>query len=261
MALPIILLVGHSGVGKDTIADMFCDPIYKQNAIKIALADPIKRIAKFLFHFTDEQLWGESKNRDIIDPKLTDNTFYDNYYHESAKYKLSSRDLSIFNKFENLNIIYNWLRNGDSTHWSNKSPRDIIKMIGETYVNSKDRYFWANYAKQTAKELLAGGYTYTPQEGLIKKEGSYYENVIIADGRHLTEVVTFAEIGAKIVWIYGDTKISHQSHRSVKEIDKISINYFDYCIGNHKSENRSTGVGSLDFKIRDMIYKFKGEYR
>lgn len=228
MALPIILLVGHSGVGKDTVANAYCDPKYGQNAIKIALADPIKRIAKYLFHFTNEQLWGESKYRDIIDPKLSSNDFYNNYSSESSNYSLEQIDLDIFHRFKNLNNIHRNLYNGDSALWSNKSPRDIIKMIGESYVNLKDRYFWANYAKETAKELLSGGYTYTPQQGLVEKEDAYYDKVIISDGRHLAEVVTFAEVGAKIVRVVGYNQNSDNTHRSVREIDKISLDYFDY---------------------------------
>jgi hypothetical protein len=52
--------------GKDTFANEFC----KQNKLqKIALADPIKRTARTLWGFSNEQLWGPSELRNKIDPR------------------------------------------------------------------------------------------------------------------------------------------------------------------------------------------------
>lgn len=227
MALPIVLLVGHSGVGKDTVANAYCDPKYGKNAIKIALADPAKRIAQYLFGFIDEQLWGDSKYRDIKDPRLYEKSFYENWRWELSKRKLTDKDRSIFYKFDSLNVMTNRLADGRIDCFAGLSPRDVIKIITESYVNSKDRYYWVNYAKETAKELLSGGYTYTPQQGLIENDG-FYDKVVVSDGRHLTEVVSFAEVGAKIVLIDALRKSSDDTHRSVIEIDKIPREYFNY---------------------------------
>ena len=67
----IIGLIGQKRVGKDTVAsiikniDINLDANY--NFKCMALADPIKDIARIMFNFTEEQLYDDAK--DIIDPK------------------------------------------------------------------------------------------------------------------------------------------------------------------------------------------------
>src|SRR4051812_6363608 len=64
MTLPIILLVGNAGVGKDAAGAALGKVLgFKRTA----QADAIKRIAKELFGFTDDQLWGPSSARNAID--------------------------------------------------------------------------------------------------------------------------------------------------------------------------------------------------
>lgn len=61
----IIGLIGQKRVGKDTVASFIkeCDNGYHS----IALADPIKDIARIMFNFTENQLFDAEK--DIIDTK------------------------------------------------------------------------------------------------------------------------------------------------------------------------------------------------
>lgn len=63
----IIGLCGRAGAGKDTVADMIVgkDPHYA----KVALADPMKRLCKEVFNFSDSQLWGASDHRNEADPR------------------------------------------------------------------------------------------------------------------------------------------------------------------------------------------------
>lgn len=60
----IIGLSGKKGSGKDTVADYLCD---KYGFINYGFGDPIKKIAKTMFQFNDEQLYGDKK--DVIDIK------------------------------------------------------------------------------------------------------------------------------------------------------------------------------------------------
>ena len=59
----IIGISGKKQSGKDTISDFL---ITKYNFIKYGFADPIKDIAKIIFNFSEEQLYG--KEKDVIDP-------------------------------------------------------------------------------------------------------------------------------------------------------------------------------------------------
>lgn len=70
----IISLTGNMGVGKDTMADYM---VAKYGFVKVSMADPFKRIAKEVYEFSDEQLWGpsEARNRDDKRYPRKDGTF------------------------------------------------------------------------------------------------------------------------------------------------------------------------------------------
>lgn len=68
MENPGSLIIGVSGLagsGKSTVAEMLADCRF----VTISLADPIKRIARDLYAFSDEQLWGPSHNRNAADER------------------------------------------------------------------------------------------------------------------------------------------------------------------------------------------------
>lgn len=60
----ILGIMGHSGVGKDTMADRL---ITKHGFTKMGLADEIKRTCKRIYDFSDLQLWGPSEERNKPD--------------------------------------------------------------------------------------------------------------------------------------------------------------------------------------------------
>lgn len=62
----IISITGNMGVGKDTMADYI---VSKYGFVKVSMADPFKRIAKEVYEFTDEQLWGPSQTRNADDTR------------------------------------------------------------------------------------------------------------------------------------------------------------------------------------------------
>lgn len=62
------LIIGVSGPansGKSTVAEMLADWRF----VAVSLADPIKRFARDVWAFSDEQLWGPSDLRNIGDPR------------------------------------------------------------------------------------------------------------------------------------------------------------------------------------------------
>ncbi len=63
----IIGLAGRAGAGKSTVAG-FMKPL---GFVEVALADPLKRICRDVFAFTDDQLWGSSEMRDAADIRYT----------------------------------------------------------------------------------------------------------------------------------------------------------------------------------------------
>lgn len=70
----IISITGNMGVGKDTMADYI---VSKYGFVKVSMADPFKRIAKEIYEFSDDQLWGpsEARNRDDMRYPRPDGTY------------------------------------------------------------------------------------------------------------------------------------------------------------------------------------------
>lgn len=62
----VISLTGNMGSGKDTMADYL---VQKYGYVKVSMADPFKRIAKDVYEFSDEQLWGPSSARNQEDTR------------------------------------------------------------------------------------------------------------------------------------------------------------------------------------------------
>jgi hypothetical protein len=60
----IIGVCGRAGSGKDTVADVL---VREHGFVKVSFADPLKRICREVFDFSDEQLWGSSEKRNVPD--------------------------------------------------------------------------------------------------------------------------------------------------------------------------------------------------
>jgi len=60
----IVGILGPAASGKDTMADHL---VSKYGFVKVGLADPLKRICKDIYAFSDAQLWGPSEARNQPD--------------------------------------------------------------------------------------------------------------------------------------------------------------------------------------------------
>ena len=118
----IIGLLGVAGSGKDTVADIF---VRDHNFVKVAFADPLKRICKDVFAFTDEQLWGPSEKRNAPDERYLrrkiENEFLD---HIGDEYL---------------------------------TPRFALQQLGSEWGRNCYPNVWVDYALRVAKTLLAVG--------------------------------------------------------------------------------------------------------
>lgn len=82
----IIGLIGQKRVGKDTVAIILKD--LNSNFKSMALAEPIKQIARIMFNFTEEQLYDDAK--DIIDEKwgIKPRDFFERFGTEIMQYDI-----------------------------------------------------------------------------------------------------------------------------------------------------------------------------
>lgn len=183
----IIGLCGIAGSGKDTVADFL---VKNHGFVKVALADPLKRICKEVFGFTDEQLWGPSEMRNAPDPR------YRRVSQEDEKRctcKKKFRDAEDFR--DHLPCI-----EGPTF----LTPRFALQQLGTEWGRNCYPNVWIDYALRVAKRLLTpdlSGYVpgYDARFGFDEHYTGVNKGVVISDVRFLNEVN--AIIAAQgIVW-------------------------------------------------------------
>jgi deoxyadenosine/deoxycytidine kinase len=115
----IIALSGKAGSGKDTVAN---ELVKSKGFIKVAFADPIKRMAMEMFDFSREQLWGESNKRDKLDTRYgfspryvlqkmaTDfgRNLFEDVWVNTTKHVIDklNNTISTYSPYSGVNVIY-----------------------------------------------------------------------------------------------------------------------------------------------------------
>lgn len=194
-SLNIIGLCGLAGSGKDTAADFL---IQDHGFVRIALADPLKRICRDVFQFTDDQLWGPSASRNAPDLRfLQTDPVVDKY----PQYL---------------------------------TPRFALQTLGTDWGRRCLPNVWIDYALRMAAQVLEEDWKYDPEIGTHGvKTGS--KGVVISDVRFRNEVDAVKKVGGR-VWLItrqgaGLTGKAAQ-HRSEQEMNEISRESFEYTIAN-----------------------------
>lgn len=244
MALPLIILCGQAGSGKDTVASFI---VADHDATAIALADPMKRLAKQVFGFTEEQLWGPSEMRNAVDPRLgvTAELYaaWDRLDAMALKYVQDLLGPGIDANEARVELI-EWFqrlwRRGRQDGGLN--PRLALQTLGTEWGRCVSKNIWVDYAKRTAMELLGGGYRYERDIGLTTSPGTAPGYVVITDGRFRNEIVSVLAMGGtawRIVSPDADgaavEKAGVPGHASEVEQRSIPDHFFDLSFYNDKS--------------------------
>lgn len=192
----IIGITGKAGSGKDTVADML---VTHFNFVKVALADPLKRICKEVFDFSDDQLWGPSEARNKPDERY-------------------QRPLSSWNEavVKALQVPREYVITPEMSHLT---PRYALQRLGTEWGRDCYPDLWVDYCLRVAVQLVDpacnsyGMYMYTPQEGLVSlyeqtcqgewrrddaPVGGRYKGVVIPDVRFINEAEVIRKAGGCI---------------------------------------------------------------
>ena len=62
----VIAFLGRAGSGKTTAGNYVVE---KYGATRVSFAGPLKELAKLLFDFTDEQVYGSQESKETVDPR------------------------------------------------------------------------------------------------------------------------------------------------------------------------------------------------
>lgn len=211
----IIGLCGLAGSGKDTVADFL---VKDHGFVKIALADPLKRVCKEVFAFTDEQLWGPSDMRNAPDErflqrgaqtswlctKCCEELLGKQFEEKSIGAVLADRDCPNCKKrmaAHDQHLV--------SLPAKFLTPRFALQQLGTEWGRNCYPNVWVDYALRIAKRVLEGGY-YSAQKGFTEDhlwaaKAAYelsaerYKGVVISDVRFKNEVDAIKKAGG-IVW-------------------------------------------------------------
>lgn len=257
--LPIVILSGKAGSGKDTVADFF---VKNHNVVKIAMSDPMKRFCQSVFEFTDDQLWGPSDYRNGVDSRYLDE---EKWNHARVRMvSVSSNWLKSINvpdpgdklssAHKNLDDWFTYLYKNNTKF----SPRIALQYLGTQTFRSIDPNIWVNNAIGIAKTLLGGGYRYSREQGLIVDKAPHLgapllipSFITITDGRFANEILNVKSIGGIAIKIKSDytANVGIDNHASETSIDKIPQGWFDITLIN----NKEFGMNQLEFKINSLV--------
>ena len=228
------MLIGISGVtydkngnycsvasGKSTVANRLVD---KHNFVEVALGDPIKRICREVFDFTDEQLWGTPDAKNAPDKR----------YLRSVVYKGPPRPIG-----KTGFLAQEIIPNSDVY----LTPRYAMQRLGTEWGRDCYQNVWTNYALKVARGLLKNEFCYDPKRGLVTMGGTTIEKrkakgVVISDVRFVNEFDAIRSAGGKL-W-----RIKHpvnevpenlrEGHPSETELLSIPDDKFDVVLPNER---------------------------
>lgn len=245
MNLPLILICGQAGSGKDTIASFL---VKNHGAVAIAQADPMKRLGSKVFGFTEDALWGPSESRNAMNPVFSDEAFVD-------QVRIALKNKS----FEYVREVLPGLSETEYAqaaealeNWGNAlldaalvegglSARKMLQTLGTEWGRTVSRDVWTNYAKKVAMQILGGGFRYNRATGLIADESFNASLVVITDGRFRNELVAVLAAGGE-TWKVEAPGVDGSAaeaggvkgHKSETEQRSIPDHFFNATIINDK---------------------------
>lgn len=261
--IPLILITGKAGSGKDTVANFIAE---ERRGCTLAHADPMKRIVHKLWGIPTENLWGPSQKRnEILDTQKwpmhrpgdsgwqADNVMSvltNNSYVEDKMRKLLGNKIPFNYATEKFWDWVDWakdkVKNGQPF-----TARFLLQTLGTEFGRTVHANIWTDYAVDTAIKLLGGEYNfYAPQDGANRFEDlTALDTVIITDGRFRNEVLNVKRVGGICIRVDGETistdSAGVKNHASETEQNSIPDSWFDYIFRNDKSKG-------LDF-CRDSV--------
>jgi hypothetical protein len=119
----IIGIYGKKRHGKDTIANFLCN---KYGFVKYGFGDPIKEIARIIFGFTDEQLYGNKKEE--IDPiwNIKPRDFFQKFGTDYGQFIFPEHFPSVFNETNTRDI---WVKLFVNWYTQQKKINPFIKVV------------------------------------------------------------------------------------------------------------------------------------
>lgn len=226
---------GLAGAGKDTTADIL---VGDHGWVRVALADPLKRIAKDVYDFTDEQLWGPSSARNAPDRR----------YPKTERAKAFAKETTALLDSVWREVLMKEFGEEAAKHFL--TPREFLQKLGtecgrECYDNT-----WIDKTIRTANALLGPrghDLRYSAQRGLHdlgdhrdsdeadRRDDTRAKGVAVPDVRFKNEMVAIRDAGGLLIRVKRTAATNtawFSVHASEREQLDVPDSYFDYVAQN-----------------------------
>jgi hypothetical protein len=263
MTLPIVLLVGNAGAGKDTIGQVLKKKFGFETT---AQADPIKFLAKEFFGFTERELWGSSEFRnklvsreDLIWRSEVEFTKNGNGLCAGSMREICpphqvppntpSSALALAERLKPNGGVpvdpvlvckrfYATLAEFATTN-GGLTARVVLQLLGTEVGRAMDQMIWTRTTLEKANKLLDQG-----------KPG-----VVITDGRFLSEILAAKRAGAKAVLVKSDgvAPVGVAAHSSETELKTVPDHLFDLIVHNDKEAGLEVLEDGIDEAFRTLF--------
>lgn len=221
----VIGVTGPAGSGKDTAADHL---VSHHRFLKISLADPLKRMARDVYGFTDDQLWGPSSSRNAPDKRYLRERHERHDWHGTTDGGFTCTRCALpGEKATPECLVY-------------LTPRLCLQLLGTEWGRTCYENTWTELALRNARAVLEDGKCYTPQRGLYDDpQGPRPAGVVIADVRFWNELEAVKNVGGSLWRIKPPPTFSAdgdawRKHASETQQAEIPDDKFDVVIVNMK---------------------------
>jgi hypothetical protein len=204
----LIGISGLAGTGKSTTADIL---VKNHGFVSVAFSDPLKRICRDVFDFTDDQLWGPSESRNAPDKRYQRGSI-------NAGHMLTDEGLKEF---------------PDGKIPQYLSPRYALQRLGTEWGRDCYNDVWVEYAVRVYETLQRGDHYYDAKTGLrtttsVSDVMEPKKNVVISDVRFRNEISGLKKAGAKLIRIkrpgHEQPKWDHPSETEQMDIPDEEFN-------------------------------------
>ncbi len=257
----IVGITGQAGSGKDTVADRLVE---EHGYVKIALADPIKRLGREVFGFTDQQLWGPSEFRNARDERYD---YFCSVRPGGAKFVPSTQLSRVAAECDpgwlaaaqalqacakewldtvlpgaDVQSLFDWFSALGNNH-ARLSPRVMLQHLGTEWGREvADENIWVNCMLRTAEQVL-DGHEYDRRVGITgpAPAAGVPTGVLVSDVRFRNELDAIRKAGGKLIRVIRaetddkSLKTGIEGHASEAEQRSFKSSDFDVIIQNDKS--------------------------
>jgi hypothetical protein len=213
---------GLAGVGKDTAANFLVD---KCDFVKISFADPLKRICRDVYDFTEQQLWGPSEYRNKPDKR----------YPRKHSFPLGIDPICLCCGWDYGSL----LRNESKAPQCYLTPRYALQKLGTEWGRDCYENVWVEYALRLSRTILDNPtkFDYTNKLGCYPADRSLnpVQGIVIADCRFKNEIEMMQANGGQMLRLKrpgAGLSGSAGTHASELEQQSILDSAFNFVIDN-----------------------------